>query len=233
MSNNEENFENKGPEIKTFFDKEETSEEAEALGQDVRRTNANIKRKKTVGEEIVDWVKTILIGIIAGVILVVFVVQRDNVSGDSMMPTLYSGDVVFTQKISTYFKHYERGDIVILDGVGMEGYNHSEYLIKRIVGLPGETIKIEDGNVYIKPAGSEDYFILEESYLAEGVKTTMMQSGIDKGYNKITLGEDEYFCLGDNRPVSNDSRNLGPFKEDQIVAIAFIRVYPFDSISTL
>ena len=189
-------------------------------------------KKKTAVSEAMDWLRTICIGVLAGVLLVVFVVQRDNVYGDSMNPTLESGDVLFTQKISTYFKKYDRGDIVVLDGSNMEGYSKSEYLIKRIVGLPGETVKIADGCVYIKPMGHSDYYILQENYLPEGVKTTMMDYGTAHGYNEIKLGEDEYFCLGDNRPVSNDSRNLGPFKENRIVAVAVLRVFPFNTIRT-
>ena len=187
------------------------------------------KKKKAVSEAM-DWLRTICIGVIAGILLVVFVVQRDNVYGDSMSPTLESGDVLFTQKISTYFKKYDRGDIVVLDGSNMEGYSKSEYLIKRIIGLPGETVKIADGNVYIKPVGHGEYYVLEEKYLPEGVKTTMMDYGTAKGYNEIKLADNEYFCLGDNRPVSNDSRNLGPFTADRIVAVAMLRIYPFNGI---
>ena len=189
-------------------------------------------KKKTAVSEAMDWLRTICIGVLAGVLLVVFVVQRDNVYGDSMNPTLESGDVLFTQKISTYFKKFDRGDIVVLDGSNMEGYSKSEYLIKRIVGLPGETVKIADGCVYIKPMGHSDYYILQENYLPEGVKTTMMDYGTAHGYNEIKLGDDEYFCLGDNRPVSNDSRNLGPFKANRIVAVAVLRVFPFNTIRT-
>ena len=166
-------------------------------------------------------------------LIVVFVLQRDNVYGPSMMPTLNSGDVVFTQKISTYFSSYSRGDIVILNGQGMEGYTKTEYLVKRVIGLPGETVKIEDGNVYIKPADGTDFYLLEESYLPAGTKTTMMDYGLAKGYNEVVLGPDEYFCLGDNRPVSNDSRNLGPFTKDRIVAVAFLRIFPVSDIKLL
>ena len=189
-------------------------------------------RKKKVLKEVLDWVKTICIGVIAGVLLVVFVVQRDNVTGDSMVSTLHSGDVIFTQKLCTYFHQFDRGDIVILDGEGMEGYYHSEYLIKRVIGLPGETVKIEDGKVYVKPVNSEDFFVLEEPYLDEDIETYVMDSGIEKGYDNITLKENEYFCLGDNRPVSNDSRLLGPFTANRIKGKAFIRVYPFNQIRT-
>lgn len=193
---------------------------------------AKKKKARTAASEAMDWLRTICIGILAGVLLVVFVIQRDNVYGDSMSPTLESGDVLFTQKISTYFKKYDRGDIVVLNGQNMEGYNKSEYLIKRIIGLPGETVKIENGNVYIKPAGQEEFYVLQENYLAEGVKTTMMDYGTAHGYNEVKLADNEFFCLGDNRPVSNDSRNLGPFTEDRIVAVAVIRVFPFNMIRT-
>ena len=215
-------------EVKNADADDKTSEKPEQKEDEKTR---KIK-KKTAVSEAMDWLRTICIGVLAGVLLVVFVVQRDNVYGDSMNPTLESGDVLFTQKISTYFKKFDRGDIVVLDGSNMEGYSKSEYLIKRIVGLPGETVKIADGCVYIKPMGHSDYYILQENYLPEGVKTTMMDYGTAHGYNEIKLGDNEYFCLGDNRPVSNDSRNLGPFTEDRIVAVAVIRIFPFNMIRT-
>ena len=190
-------------------------------------------RKNTIIASVLDWLIAIAIGVLVGVLLVVFVVQRDNVYGDSMLPNLRSGYVVMTEKISTYFKNYNRGDVVILDGSGMEGYYHDEYLIKRIVGLPGETVRIADGHVYIMEVGSSEYTLLDEPYLDASVETYVMSGGIDRGYNEITLGDNEYFCLGDNRPVSNDSRNLGPFTADRIKGVAFIVIYPFNEIGLL
>lgn len=217
------------------------AEEAEAEAERIRQEYLEARRernkkpvvKKTVVEEILDWLKTICIGIIAGVFLVLFVIQRDDVYGRSMMPTLNSGDVVFTQKIATYFKSYERGDIVILDGKGMYGYDKDEYLIKRVIALPGETIRIADGNVYIKPVDSDDFFMLEENYLVPGTQTTVRSYGIEHGYDELTLGEDEYYCMGDNRPESNDSRTLGVFTSKRIKGIAVIRLYPFNAIKLL
>ena len=176
------------------------------------------------------WLKSICIGVLIGVLLVVFVIQRSNVYGSSMEPSLYEGDVIFAEKISTYFDNFDRGDIVVLDGSNMEGYNHDEYLIKRVIGLPGETVKIEGGKVYIKKVGADDFEELQEDYLVSGTPTTVSGMGLSKGYNEITLSSTEYFCMGDNRLVSNDSRNLGPFTADRIKGIALIRVYPFSSI---
>ncbi|MBR3533743.1 MAG: signal peptidase I [Clostridiales bacterium] len=190
-------------------------------------------RKTEIISASLDWFIAIAIGILAGVMLVIFVVQKDNVYGDSMVPTLKSGYVVMTEKISTYIDSYHRGDIVILNGSGMDGYNHEEYLIKRIVGLPGETLRIADGRVYIREAGAADFYVLDEPYLEQGVETYVMSYGLDKGYDEVTLGDNEYFCMGDNRPVSNDSRNLGPFTADRIKGIAFLVIYPFNSFGSI
>ncbi len=190
-------------------------------------------RKTEIISASLDWFIAIAIGILAGVLLVIFVVQKDNVYGDSMVPTLKSGYVVMTEKISTYIDSYHRGDIVILNGSGMDGYNHEEYLIKRIVGMPGETIRIADGRVYIREAGAADFYVLDEPYLEQGVETYVMSYGLDKGYDEVTLGDNEYFCMGDNRPVSNDSRNLGPFTADRIKGIAFLVIYPFSSFGSI
>lgn len=190
-------------------------------------------RKNEIIASILDWLIAIAIGVLAGILLVVFVVQRDNVYGDSMVPNLRDGYVVMTDKVSTYFDNYHRGDIVILDGEDMEGYNHDEYLIKRIVGMPGETIRIADGHVYIREVGAADFYMLDEPYLADGVETYVMSWGFERGYNEVTLGPDEYYCMGDNRPVSNDSRNLGPFSSDRIKGIAFVIIYPFNAFSLI
>ena len=209
--------------------------EAEENGKSEGKVFAFGKKleKGTTAYEIFDWLRTICIGVLAGIFIVVFLVQRDNVSGDSMVPTLNYGDVVFAQKISTYVKNYKRGDIVILDGSDMEGYTSPEYLIKRVVGLPGETIRIKDGNVYIKPADSADFFLLQENYLPTGTMTYVMDTGLKKGYDEVTLADNEYFCMGDNRPVSNDSRNLGPFTVNRIKGVAVIRVFPLNEIKVL
>ena len=220
---------------------ENTDEELTAEAVVASETESSAKKaskgfkleKGTTAYEIFDWLRTICIGVLAGVFIVVFLIQRDNVYGDSMVPTLSSGDVVYAQKISNYFKSYKRGDIVVLDGHDMEGYNSKEYLIKRIVGLPGETVKIEDGHVYIKPVDSTEFFLLQENYISDVIATRMREEGLRKGYNEVTLGENEYYVLGDNRPVSNDSRNLGPFTNDRIKGVAVIRVYPLSEMKLL
>ena len=80
---------------------------------------------------------------------------------------------------------------------------------------------------------SNEFYQLDESYLAPGTTTLMMSIGSDKGYDEITLGDDEYYCLGDNRPVSNDSRNLGPFSADRVKGRAIFIAFPIGSIGLI
>lgn len=214
------------------FGVEENDTKASAGNSDDSSWKTKTDKEKVVFEGL-SWLKSICIGVLIGVLLVVFVCQRDNVYGPSMQPTLDDGDVVYVQKISTYLKNYERGDIVILDGSDMEGYSHEEYLIKRIVGLPGETVKFTNGKVYIKKVGESEFTELGEPYLPADTITTLSGTGIAKGYEEITLSPDEYFCLGDHRQVSNDSRNLGPFTAKRIKGVVLIRVYPFKKFGTV
>ncbi len=210
---------------------------ADSVTPATSETVADSETEKSSGrkffEDLLDWFKSICIGLIVGVLVVVFVIQRSDVCGQSMEKTLFSGDVILAEKVSTYFKSFDRGDIVILDGSDMEGYDREDYLVKRIIALPGETIKIDNGNVYIKQVGSDEFMLLEEPYLEQGTVTTVQAFGIDKGYDCYTLSDDEYFCMGDNRGVSNDSRRLGPFTSKRIKGIAVVRIYPFSTFKVL
>ena len=120
----DEKSEDEGP------DEEESEEDSENESSDKKAFARGKKFEKgSKSYEILDWLRTICIGVLAGIFIVVFLVQRDDVYGSSMNPTLTQGDVLFTQKLSTYFKSYKRGDIVVLDGSGMEGYTGKEYLV--------------------------------------------------------------------------------------------------------
>ena len=218
--------------IMVFSDDDDTPQKKDTVsnsGNELPSWETKIDAEKTVFEGL-GFLKAICIGVLIGVLLVVFVIQRNNVGGPSMQPNFSDGDVVFVEKISTYTENYKRGDVVVLDGSDMEGYEHEEYLIKRIVALPGETIKFDAGKVFIKEKGQTAFSELKEDYLAVGTVTTVDTKGLKKGYGEYMLKPDEYFCLGDNRTVSNDSRILGPFTEDRIKGVAFIRVYPFSKI---
>ena len=151
--------------------------------------------------------------------VIFFVAQKTVVDGSSMSPTLEDGDNLIVDKPSYRFTDPKRYDIVVFHYP--EGEN--SYYIKRIIGLPGETVLIEDGRIYINGV------LLEEDY----GNALMENSG--RANSPVTLGEDEYFVLGDNRNVSSDSRDpaVGNVSRDQIVGKAFVCIYPFDRLGFL
>ena len=163
----------------------------------------------------------IYIGIVLGVtfLIITFVGQRTHVSGESMENTLDNGDQLIVDKITYRFQDPERFDIIVFPF----HYKENTYYIKRIIGLPGETVQIADGTIYINGE------VLEESYGRE----VMQDPGI--AAEPITLGEDEYFVLGDNRNQSSDSRDpsVGLIHRDEIIGRAWLRIWPLDSFGIL
>ena len=147
-------------------------------------------------------------------VIVTFVGQRTKVDGHSMEPTLSDGDNLIVDKLSYRFRDPERYDIIVFP------YQHAEntYYIKRIIGLPGETVQVIDGYVYIN--GEK----LDEHYGAE----VMEDPGI--AAEPIKLGDDEYFVLGDNRNNSEDSRHasVGNVKRSYIEGKVWLIVSPKD-----
>lgn len=147
-----------------------------------------------------------------------FVGQRTVVNGVSMQPTLSDGDNLIVDKLSYRFHDPDRFDIIVFP------QEDGRYFIKRIIGLPGESVRIdEDGFIYIN--GEK----LQESY----GKEVMRDPGLAK--DGIQLGADEYFVLGDNRNDSMDSRmaEVGPIVGERIIGRAWLRIYPFDQIGFL
>ena len=172
--------------------------------------------------EVLGILRYTCICLLVGAFVHSFVMQRNDVVGSSMEKTLLPDDVLWVEMVSHFFRGYQRGDIVILDASEMHGRTEPENrFVKRVIALPYETITIEGGMVYINGA------LLNEPYLAEGITTLV--AGTSESFS-LTLGTDEYFCMGDNRPRSLDSRILGPFTIDRIKGRALVRVYPFDSI---
>lgn len=170
-----------------------------------------------VVKETVNFILYIAIVFLLTYLVIHYVGQRTQVSGTSMEYTLSDGDNLIVDKISYRFHKPERFDIIVFPFQ----YEENTYYIKRIIGLPGETVYIDvQGNIYI------DGEVLEESYGREVI--------LDPGQAEepIELGEDEYFVLGDNRNASSDSRDpsVGVIKGEDIIGRAWLRIYPFDSI---
>ena len=171
--------------------------------------------------ELLGWVAYILIVVCATYLIVTYVGQRTRVSGDSMRPTLSNEDNLIVDKISYRFRNPKRFEIVVFP------YRHAEntYYIKRIIGLPGETVQIRDGYVYI------DGKKLEESYGLELIE----EGRYGLAANPILLGEDEYFVLGDNRNNSADSRevSVGVIHKDEFIGRAWLRIWPLKDFGVI
>lgn len=146
--------------------------------------------------------------IIAVILIRTFIITPVRVDGASMDQTLEDGQILLLYKLS----NIDYGDIVVLDEE-----KEGEIIIKRIIGMPGDTVSIKDNTVYVNDEKIEEDYAYGET----------------SDYEEITLGDDEYFILGDNRPISKDSRYFGPVKEDEIIGKVIFRLWPFNKFGTI
>jgi signal peptidase I len=147
-----------------------------------------------------------------------YIAQPFVVSGASMDPTFESGEYLIVDELSFRFNEPARGQVIIF----RFPKNEKIFFIKRIIGLPGETIKIQGGKVTVINNENPEGFTLDEAYIDEGHKI--------KDYFMTTLGPDEYFVMGDNRAQSSDSRAWGPLVRENIIGRPFVRLLPVNKI---
>ena len=184
---------------------------------------ARRKKKNRVGSvmrELLGWLFYILIIIGLTYLIITYVGQRTRVSGSSMEKKLSDGDNLIVDKLSYRFQEPKRFDIVVFP----YKYEENTYYIKRIIGLPGDIVQVKDGYTYINGELLES-----DIYGAE----VMIEAGTAS--EPITLGEDEYFVLGDNRNHSLDSRDpsVGILKREDLIGRAWVRIYPFDKMGVI
>ena len=156
--------------------------------------------------------------ILAGIVRY-FLVQPFFVEGASMEPNFETGEYLLIDEVSYYFRSIERGEVVVFH----YPLDASKYYIKRVIGLPGETVEIKNGKIVIYNGKNLNGFIVDEKYLPEKLMTD--------GQLKRKLGDSEYFVLGDNRPRSSDSRLWGTLPKDDIVGRAWVRAWPINRMS--
>jgi signal peptidase I len=148
-----------------------------------------------------------------------FLVQPFFVRGASMEPNFHDGEYLVVDQLSYRFREPKRGEVIVF----RYPQDHSQFFIKRIIGLPGEDIRVADGRIMVKSSTYPSGVELEESeYIAQAIRTG--------GQLDVHLGNNEYFVLGDNRPASSDSRSWGAVSRDEIVGRAWIRAWPLDRI---
>ncbi len=177
---------------------------------------------KDIVKEIIKTVLYLLSVLCMVYLLITYVGQRTIVDGDSMVPTLHNKDNLIVDKLTYHFKEPERFDIIVFP------YEYAEnvYYIKRIIGLPGETVRIdEEGNIYINGE------VLEEAYGREVIQPET----IGLASKDVVLGVDEYFVLGDNRNNSKDSRwpDVGNIERENIIGRAWVRIWPLDDFGMI
>ena len=146
--------------------------------------------------------------VVVVVLIRTFIITPVRVGGDSMKNTLKNGDILLLYKLSSI----NRFDIIVLDEE-----KDNEKIIKRVIGMPGETVAIKKGKIYINDKVIDDEYAYGET----------------SDFDKVTLRDDEYFILGDNRLISKDSRYFGPIKDNEIKGKIVFRLFPFTKIGTV
>jgi len=176
----------------------------------------NERESNSVWGFVVEVVKFAVLAALIVLPIRIFIAQPFIVKGESMVPTFDDGEYLIVDEISYYAGEPKRGDVVIF----RYPKDPSKYFIKRIIGLPGDTVVIEDGSVKIRAGEGSSGLTLEETYVTHASRDNLV----------TTLGKGEYFVMGDNRRNSLDSRVWGALPRENIIGRAFLRLFPPDEI---
>ena len=192
-------------------------EKKETQPDDSEPDSKKEKSKPNIKKNLIAFGICVVIAIVIALIITNFVASHTKVEGNSMESTLENGDDIIVEKFSYLTNNPERYDIIVFRE--SESVNY----IKRVIALPGETIQITEGKIYINERAIFDAY----------GNAKMEDGGIAE--KPLKLGQDEYFVLGDNRNASKDSRDkaVGVIKRDQIIGKAWLRVLPFDNFGKL
>jgi signal peptidase I len=171
-------------------------------------------------KELKDWLLTAAAVFVIMSLLNIFVFNISTVKGQSMQPTLWEGERLFINKITLTFASPKRGDVIVLHDPST-GPDHKEYLVKRIIGIPGDSVEVRSHKLYVNDA------MVDEPYI-----DTQIQ---DPDFTQLTVEKGSYFVMGDNRHAgaSKDSRYFGPVPEDIIVGRAAYIWWPLSKLNAL
>lgn len=167
--------------------------------------------KNKIVKEILEWALTIIIPVVAALLIHQYLFTFARVDGTSMLDTLHENNIMGVSRLHYRLNEPQRGEIITCN----YPEDGNKLFVKRIIGLPGETIEIREGTVYID---------------GEPIAETYLTRVDDQSMDPITLAKDEIFVMGDNRPVSRDSRAVGPLTLDEIYGRVLFVAFPFNEI---
>lgn len=190
--------------------------------------------ERTLLEDILGFIKVFVVSAIVILLFVNFVAHPVRVDGRSMYPTLKDGEFGFTNVGGVLLNGVERGDIVV---VTMEEEGQKTYWVKRVIGLPGDTVSCVNDVVYINGKVLDETKYIDPDYRQSLVdkfgyfnKVPNANNTNVEDFEEVKLGDDEYYVMGDNRPYSKDSRYVGPVKKSQIFAKKMLVLLPISDI---
>lgn len=175
---------------------------------------------KSLGLFVWDLLKILIISFVIIIPIRYYVAQPFIVQGSSMEPNFHTGEYLIIDELTYRNSAPQRGDIIVFK----YPRDTRQYFIKRVIGLPGETVRIQDGKVTILNKQHPEGFTLDETYLPQNTLTL-------GGDGKFTLGSDEFYVLGDNRNASSDSRFWGPVPRNDVIGRVLFRAYPLQQFT--
>ncbi|MEI6532812.1 MAG: signal peptidase I [Candidatus Roizmanbacteria bacterium] len=173
---------------------------------------------KAIIEFVMDILETVVFIGSLFIVVYLFIIQPNQVRGASMEPTFQTGDFIFTSKVTYKFRTPQRGDVVVFHSPR----NPEVEYIKRIIGIPGDSIKLSNRTMYVNETP------LKETYIS--ASTTILSEGFLHEDIKITVPQGYIFVMGDNRPRSSDSREFGPVPISSVIGQVFFRYFPADKL---
>lgn len=203
-------------EVEEMLEKAEADEEKEKIV--TGHKNKKEDEAKSGWKVVLEYVRVIAIGALIAFLLCKFVIINAVIPTRSMVSTINVGDRLIGLRIPYYFTDPKRGDVVIFKAPEATGEDAGQLYIKRVIGLPGETIVIKDGIAYLKNKDNKEERIDNHDWWNE-------EPNADGKEKTIVLGDNEYFMMGDNRNHSSDSRVWGPVTRKAILAKAWLRYY--------
>lgn len=207
---------------------ESASKLAATLGFEFDTGSAKKTKQQSRTRSFVEWILVVVGAVGVALLVKVFLVQAFYIPSGSMEPTLNIQDRVLVNKLSYKLHDVNRGDVIVFERPEHDADSEIKDLIKRVIGLPGESIVIEGGNVFV------DGQRVNEPYLPTGTETNTDVSPFKCSQAEpCKVPNGEVWVMGDNRMNSRDSRWFGPISEDKIVGRAFLRVWPLNRLGTL